>query len=421
MPMNRSKQSIRVHEQAKAFSCPDHGDEGKNLWCGQPLNIIDLLRTPPSAGPFVDRVQALGLSAQLEDKVLRVSAALNADSIPEQGLHLTEHDEQELATEVLLLRHRFTTLVFEHRIFRQAALTIIQNIYLFRHRTIFFSSTERSTEEERQAALLLFSGSPQDTTIPLARTFQHLILARVWDRICSKADTTLLQSQSFHELLNVVEGLNTLRNIYMLLTTGLVGKLTRKVSDIYKQSVTTEDARQIGSFGIARAAYRYHPSCGVRFSTYAAKWIMKEIQRQALSGRLIRISSDLVEKVSRAKRSRSQEREDPACQLLAMATAQLAFLPGEQQHNRVASTLTGPAEALEHKELQGILLKAMDKVLSVKSADVIRRRYGLGGYHGREQSAVEVGRAYGVTRGSIHQLEQSAMKKLRKHLASAFA
>lgn len=418
--MNRIKQPTAKDDQIST-ACGSCGDEIGTLWHRKSLNIIDLLKTPVSRQSFVERLQALSLCSQIENKVLRVNSALNTNRIPDKGLHLTVDDEKELATEVLLLRHQFTERVFENRMFRQAALTVIQNIYLFKQRKIFFSSTGLSTEEERQEALLLFSGSPEERTIPLARTFQHLILARVWDRICGKADAAFLQGQAFIELLAVVERLNTLRNIYMLLTTGLVQKLTRRISDIYKQSVTMEDAHQIGSFGIARAAYRYHPSCGVRFSTYAAKWIMKEIQRQALSGRLIRISSDLVEKVARAKRANTMGQECSAYRSLATATAQLTLQPGELQHHGNATIVAGPTEELEQKELQGLLLKAIDTVLSKKSGDVIKRRYGLGDYLGREQSIVEIGRAYGVTRGSIYQLEHSAMQKLRKHLASAFA
>lgn len=105
-----------------------------------------------------------------------------------------------------------------------------------------------------------------------------------------QSHNNLLQTHSFADLTNVVEKLNTLRNIYMLLTTNLVKKLTFRINKLYSNSIATEDACQIGSFGVARAAYRYHPSVGVRFSTYASHWIKKEIQRQALEGRLIRIS-----------------------------------------------------------------------------------------------------------------------------------
>jgi hypothetical protein len=79
------------------------------------------------------------------------------------------------------------------------------------------------------------------------------ILARVWHRIISNSTKADLQDQQFIELHAIVEKLNTIRNIYILLTTGLVKKLATRINDIYKESVTFEDTIQIGSFGIARA------------------------------------------------------------------------------------------------------------------------------------------------------------------------
>lgn len=402
---------------SNSSASPYHGEKDgtENLWQHQSSNIIDLLRTAPSRVSFSERVQTLKLSHGLTDKVLGEKTTLDSSALVTPHC-LSEENEKELATEVLLYRHKFTILVFENRIFRQAALTIIQNIYLFKQRKIFFGTTNFQAEKERQEALLLFSGSPENSSIPLAKTFQHLILARVWDRIVSRADHSLLSSQSFIELHEVVEKLNTLRNIYMLLTTGLVRKLTMKISDIYRQSVTMEDAHQIGSFGIARAAYRYHPSNGLRFSTYAANWILKEIQRQALQGRLIRISSNVVEQISRAIRSQNKKEERTACQQLARATAQLAFQQEKSQLAEKSSPLTGPAELHEEKELHSLLLQAIDTALTEKSGDVIKRRFGLEPYHGKEQSVIEIAKTYGVTRGSIYQCEQAAMKKLRDKL-----
>ena len=135
---------------------------------------IDLLATTPSSITFVERVEKLILSSRLERKVLQQEGSLPTPphSIPKGSDQLTAGDEKELATEVLLLRHRFTELVLNSIQFRQAVLTIVQNIYLFRHRKIFFGTTSSiSSEEERQEALQLFSSNPAKTSISLAKTF----------------------------------------------------------------------------------------------------------------------------------------------------------------------------------------------------------------------------------------------------------
>ncbi len=388
------------------------------FWQQQSNNIIDLLRTAPSQLSFSQRMRALSLSEELEEKVIEANTTLPTFQFTSLR-YLSEKNEKELATEVLLYRHRFTSMVFENRTFRQAALTIIQNIYLFKQRKIFFGTRDISTEVERQEALLLFSQSPKNTTLSLAKTFQHLILARVWDRIVSQASNSFLQSQAFTELHEVVQRLNTLRNIYMLLTVNLVRKLTANISNIYKQSITSEDAQQIGFFGVARAAYRYHPSTGIRFSTYAANWILKEIQRQSLQGRLIRVSSNVVEQFSRAARNQDKEEERSVTNMLAKATAQLTFQQKEPSQTEKYSFLPGPADIHEEKEMRALLIQAINAVLSEKSADMIKRRYGLGAYRGTEQSVIEIGKVYGVTRSNIYQLEQSAVKKLKKFLSTA--
>ncbi|MCP4343132.1 MAG: sigma-70 family RNA polymerase sigma factor [Desulfobulbaceae bacterium] len=387
--------------------------------------IIDLLATTPSVIPFVNLAQDLNLSSSLEKKVLLQEGRLpgSTHSTVKTYIQLTADDEKELATEVLLLRHRFTELVLHSRKFRQAALTIIQNIYLFQNRKIFFGTlSSMSSDEERQEALLLFSSTPSRTSISLAKTFQHLVLARVWNRILGNSTDPELQEQQFIELHSIVVKLNTIRNIYMLLTTGLIKKLVAQINDIYKESVTFEDAVQIGSFGIARAAYRYHQSSGVRFSTFAANWVFKEIQRQSLTGRLIRLSANTVEQYTKALKT------DDAANFAKYTTRiQNATITGEEILNNSFSTscsnLNSDSHSLvrdiESQELKATLLNAIDHLLSQKSGDIIKRRYGLPPYQNNEQSVISISKIYGVTRGSIYQLEQSALKKLNAHLQSA--
>ena len=376
--------------------------------CTTSNNIIDLLHTRPSNTSFSYRVTDLGLSRSLNEKI-HGHLDTSLPSRPETpAAVLSEENEKELALEVLLARHRFTELIFSTRSFRQAALTIIQNIYLFRNRRIFFSSDLSSTELERQEALRLLSAPRK--SVPLARTFQHLIIARVWNRIngCRRDGSTA--DQAFERLHEQVEKLNTLRNIYMILSTGLVHTLARKTSRIYRQSLPYEDAVQAGCFGIARAAYRYHPSCGVRFSTYAANWIKKEIQRQGLACRLVRVSSNIVEKYSEAVRTGNI----PALEKLS---AVIGDAPAFSALNAVpeGSLKVTPADIAEKRQMTALLHHLVDTALPVKSSDVIKRRFGLPPYFS-EQSIIEISRVYGVSRSSIYQLEQRAKKVLADRL-----
>lgn len=386
--------------------------------------IIDLLAAAPSTRPFAARVQALALSPVLEKKILLEDYQLSGKtSCHRKTTVLTVHDEKELATEVLRYRHLFTELLLCSPRFRQAVLTVIQNIYLFKNRRVFFGATGESVENERQEALLLFSSFPLRSSIPLAKTFQHAIIARVWSRIISQSTATECAEQHFLALQEVVEKLNTLRNIYVLLTMGLVKKLAVQTNPLYKQSVTYEDAVQIGSIGVARAAYRYHPSSGVRFSTFAAHWVFREIQRQALDGRLIRISSNTVEGYSKANKEENFENLRKFSSIIEAATSVDENICGDYVTltlSELSSQAPSPVGAVEATQLRHILLQAIDRVLSKKTADIIKRRFGLPPYQGGEQSILSISEVYQVTRSSIYQLEQSALKRLHLHLQGKF-
>ncbi len=376
--------------------------------------LIDLLPTTPSSISFPDRVKRLGLSHELQNKILNQqiyseTAAHSTTGFPT----LTRKDEQELAAEMLLYRYKFTETVYRSTLFRQATLTVIQNIYLFQNRKIFLNSSATTPELERQEALLLFS-CPVKTrgALNLAKTFQHSILARIWNRITSNQQENHSTRQEFIDLQTTVEELNTLRNIYMILCQGLVRKLVTHINSIYRQSISFEDAIQIGEFGIARASYRFHVSSGVRFSTYASKWVFKEIQRQALGGRLIKISANTVEQYAKAAKKNSPDLQKIKTEIKGRTaicqSTEFNILLNEQ-----GSNVSSPTEnALERKQLRKIVLQAIDKTLSEKSGDILKRRYGLPPYQNREQSVVKISKIYGVTRGAIYQLEQTALKKL---------
>lgn len=391
--------------------------------------VRDLLPCRPSHRTFIQRVQDLQLSKRLENKTLNIERFLAASKIQahDKGdFSLTQDDEKELASEVLLLRHKFTELTIKDKKFRQAVLTVVQNIYLFQNRKIFFKSDAGSPELERQEALTLFGQSCPPQYLPLKNSFQHLIVARVWHRIISQTQETHCNKDFVDELSAVVEKLNTVRNIYMLLTTGLVKKLATHINSLYKKAVNYEDAVQIGSFGVARASYRYHPSTGVRFSTFASRWVQKEIQRQSLESRLIKISSNVVEKYSVESKLNTGSNVQHYSNLIKNVTEfENIYVDKTVEHSLFSENgppdpkHQSPLEYIEAKELRTIVLSCLDKLQSDKSADIIRRRFGLPPYESSEQSVISIGNHYGVTRSAIYQIEQKALKELRTLYLSA--
>ncbi len=388
----------------------------KNSWHRSNLNIIDLLPSQPTNNSFTERVKKLRLSSTLESKLFETfQNDLSEDQHNSRHAYLIENEEKELGAEVLLQRHKFTELIYQYKPFRQAALTVIQNIYLFKNRKIFFSSDHHSTEDERKDALMMLSNHGKNSTIQLSKTFQHLIIARIWHRIINNSTEDLTNQQEFIELNSVVENLNTLRNIYMVLSTGLVKKLVGNISSLYRESITNEDAEQIGSFGIARAAYRYHPSCGVRFSTYAYNWIQKEIQRQSLKNRLISLPSNVVEKYSKASRQNDEPLLEKVSLVMQKSQVKNFNGVGDDTDMYPSARENSPDMKVEQRQLTHLLNKGVDEILPSKSADIIKRKYGLAPYKA-EQSVIEIANAYEVTRSNIYQTHDRAISALKKHL-----
>jgi RNA polymerase sigma factor (sigma-70 family) len=381
--------------------------------------VIDLLAAGPCSRSFVDRVHALSLSGDLERKVLEQGLALTPQSVSSCGRlpRLAVHEEHELAGEMLRQRHRFTEQLLTASRFRQAALTVIQNSYLFKSRRIFLLSPEGSIDQERQEALILFSIAPPLRSLPLAKTFQHSLVARIWNRIVSRQTSTDVRDPRFLVLQEIVENLNTLRNIYILLTRSLVRRLATRTR-LAHYTLSHEDALQIGTFGVARASYRYHPHCGASFSTHAAYWIQREIQQQALGGRLIRISSNSLEAHSRAiKDNDSHSLRHYQTMLATSDVLSLSLHEDGSQHTEPTSSAATPEDLCEHRQLRQHLLDSIDRFLDGKKSDILKRRYGLPPYLGREESVMAISKDLGVTRSSIYQLEASALRQLHNCLS----
>ena len=378
------------------------------------VDIVDLLVCQPSKYSFLERVENLCLSRDLEEKVHKASSYVKSEA----PLQLLVEDEKELATEVLLLRHKFTELVWKTARFNQAALTILQNIYLFQNRKIFFDPCGPLYEQERKEALHLFSSHKEQQSLPLSKTFQHLIIARVWSRIRIKSQQQDYQTPAMKQLVKIIESLNTVRNIYVLLTTGLVKKITSQMGDLYKEGISQEDANQIGSFGISRAAYRYHHSSGVRFSTYASNWIKKEIQRQTLEGRLIKISANTIEQYSLAQKSNNTSNLDHYSTILTNSSCKHDdhLITEARQSLSQQDEISDQELLFESSENKTNIHHLIETHLSEREADVIKRRFGVAQYLHKPQSVIAIAKTYAVTRSSIYQLESKALEILRKAL-----
>jgi RNA polymerase primary sigma factor len=193
-----------------------------------------------------------------------------------------------------------------------------------------------------------------------------------------------------------------------------------------------------GNIGLMKAVERFDPKKGGKLSTYGSWWIKQSIKRAlANQSKTIRLPVHLVDKISKMRRIglRLQEElgREPTDEELAdeldmtasrvrqmrMASIRPASLDapiGDDDSNNFSDVVedenaTSPYENLEDKTVTG-MLQDMVKHLDPREATILDYRFGLDG--GTEKTLEEVGQKFGVTRERVRQIQNLALRKLRK-------
>jgi len=193
-----------------------------------------------------------------------------------------------------------------------------------------------------------------------------------------------------------------------------------------------------GNIGLMKAVERFDPAKGGKLSTYGSWWIKQSIKRAlANQSKTIRLPVHLVDKISKMRRTAMKLQEmlghEPSDEELAdemgMTAARVAQMRqaairpasldapiGDDDSNNFSDVVqdenaTSPYENLEDKTVVN-MLQDMVKHLDTREATILRFRFGLDG--GTEKTLEEVGVKFGVTRERVRQIQNLALKKLRK-------
>ena len=197
------------------------------------------------------------------------------------------------------------------------------------------------------------------------------------------------------------------------------------------------DLIQEGNLGLMKAAEKFEPDRGFKFSTYATWWIRQSITRAiADQGRTIRIPVHLVEHSNRVrttagellrKNGREPTAEEIAVRLemepdrvrellqLAQEPVSLETPVGEEEDAHLEDFIQDEEAGIPVDEAGRQLLRrelmSVLKSLTPREERVITLRFGLD--DGRPRTLEELGKEFNVTRERIRQIEAKALRKLR--------
>ena len=197
------------------------------------------------------------------------------------------------------------------------------------------------------------------------------------------------------------------------------------------------DLIQEGNLGLMKAAEKFEPDRGFKFSTYATWWIRQSITRAiADQGRTIRIPVHLVEHINRVRKTagellrkngREPTAEEIAVQLemepdrvrellqLAQEPVSLETPVGEEEDAHLEDFIQDEEAGIPVDEAGRQLLRrelmSVLKSLTPREERVITLRFGLD--DGRPRTLEELGKEFNVTRERIRQIEAKALRKLR--------
>jgi RNA polymerase primary sigma factor len=192
-----------------------------------------------------------------------------------------------------------------------------------------------------------------------------------------------------------------------------------------------------GNIGLMKAAEKFDPAAGCRFSTYGTWWIKQSIRR-ALTNTVksVRVPGYMSEMLTKWKTVSHELAYLLGRTPTVEEVAQELGIPQESWmllKRTIESSATGtelsldvltsaqetvedtrsedPEEAISKNDLLAKLVELLDRI-DEREALILRLRYGLGTPGGESMTLKEIGKVVGLTRERVRQIEQEALRKL---------
>jgi RNA polymerase nonessential primary-like sigma factor len=280
--------------------------------------------------------------------------------------------------------------------------------------------------------------------VELARRVQELVaLEKLEQRLQQELDRVPTKAELAAALGVSETQLQQLRHQCQSAKRKMISSNLRLVVSIAKRylnrGVPFLDLIQEGALGLNRAAEKFDPEKGYKFSTYAYWWIRQGITRTiANQGRTIRLPVHIVEQLNKLKKvyrdlRRSLQRNPSEAELareMEVTCQQLRYL---QQVRRQSLSLNHRIGSEESSELLDVLednatqspeaqmnemmmrqdiLEVLDSILTEREKEIVAMRYGL--LTGEPYTLEEVSSLFNLSRERVRQIQNKAMRKLRR-------